>query len=107
MSLYSLLGLPSSASAADIERAYRRLARRFHPGINPGDRAAEQMYGRIQEAYRVLGNPESRRDYDRGATTPAARVEAATVAFEGFDFSTPAEGPSAATFAELFADVFQ
>lgn len=107
MSFYTLLGLSSSASAADIERAYRRLARRFHPGINPGDRAAEQMYGQIQEAYRVLGDPEARRAYDRGTSPPVARVEATVAAFEGFDFSAPAEGPSAATFAELFADVFQ
>jgi molecular chaperone DnaJ len=107
MSFYSLLGLSSSASAADIERAYRRLARRFHPGINPGDRAAEQMYAQIQEAYRVLGDAERRREYDRGTSPPVARVETTAVAFEGFDFSAPAEGPSAATFAELFADVFQ
>ncbi|MEO8480961.1 MAG: J domain-containing protein [Acidobacteriota bacterium] len=107
MSLYSLLGLSSSATGAEIERAYRRLARRFHPGINPGDRAAEQMYGQIQEAYRVLGSPELRREYDRGASMPAARIEATAAAFEGFDFTAPAEGASAATFAELFADVFQ
>jgi len=107
MSFYTLLGLSPSASAADIERAYRRLARRFHPGINPGDRAAEQMYAQIQEAYRVLGNPESRREYDRGVSIPVARIEATAVAFEGFDFSAAAEGPTAATFSELFADVFQ
>lgn len=106
MSLYTVLGVSASASEAEIERAYRRLARRFHPGINPGDRVAEQMYEQIQEAYRVLGDAERRRDYDRGAAAPAVRVDAA-VSFEGFDFSSPAEGALAATFSELFAGVFQ
>jgi molecular chaperone DnaJ len=107
MTLYSLLGVSSSASTAEIERAYRRLARRFHPGINPGDRAAEQMYVQIQEAYRVLGDADRRRAYDQGAAPSVARIEGSAVAFEGFDFSALAEGPRAATFSELFADVFQ
>ncbi|MEO7190636.1 MAG: DnaJ C-terminal domain-containing protein [Vicinamibacterales bacterium] len=107
MNFYSLLGLPETASEADIERAYRRLARRYHPGVNPGDRLAEQMYQQIQAAYRVLADAERRRAYDRGTrVAPEAPVQA-SVAFEGFDFSTPAEGPLAATFSELFADVFR
>jgi len=107
MDLYALLGLVETASGADIERAYRRLARRYHPGVNPGDRLAEQRYQQIQEAYRVLTDAERRRAYDRGgAPAPEPRIEA-SVAFEGFDFSTPAEGPLAATFSELFADVFR
>ena len=106
MDLYSLLGLSRAASADEIERAYRRLARRYHPGINPGDRVAEEMYRQIQHAYTVLADLDRRREYDRGAGRGAVQVEAA-VSFEGFDFSTPAEGPLAATFSELFADVFQ
>lgn len=106
MDLYALLGLTRSASAAEVERAYRRLARRYHPGVNPGDRVAERMYEQIQEAYRVLSDPARRSDYDRGLRLVDVPAEA-TVAFEGFDFSAPAEGPLAATFSELFADVFQ
>jgi molecular chaperone DnaJ len=106
MSLYSLLGVAPSASPAEIERAYLRLVRRYHPGINPGDRVAAEMYRQIQDAYEVLADPDRRRDYDRGHTEPVTRVEA-EVSFEGFDFSAPAEGPLAATFSELFADVFQ
>src|SRR5260221_9834430 len=64
MDLYSLLGLAPGASPADIKRAYRRLARRYHPGINPGDRAAESLYGRIAEAYETLADPDRRRAYD-------------------------------------------
>ena len=107
MDFYSLLGVARSASDAEIERAYRRLARRHHPGVNPGDRVSEEMYRQVQDAYGVLGDPGRRREYDHGSIgAPVDRIEA-TVAFEGFDFSAPAEGPMAATFSELFADVFQ
>ena len=110
MDFYALLGVARAASADEIERAYRRLLRRFHPGVNPGDRAAAEMYRQVQQAFDVLGDLERRRDYDRGAARQplAATVPAGTpLAFEGFDFSFTAEGPMAATFTELFSDVFQ
>ena len=108
MDLYGLLGLSRVASSTDIERAYRRLARRFHPGLNPGDRVAAEMYAQILEAYDVLGDPDRRRDYDRGQGSRApAPVDETSVSFQGFDFTAPAEGGAAATFSELFADVFQ
>jgi molecular chaperone DnaJ len=108
MDLYARLGVTRAASAADIDRAYRRLARRYHPGVNPGDQAAADLYRQLQEAYAVLADADRRGEYDRGAraATPVEAVRA-TIAFEGFDFSGAAEGPVAATFAELFADVFQ
>ncbi len=107
MDLYRLLGLDRSATTDDVERAYRRLARRHHPGVNPGDRLAAEIYRQVQQAYAVLSDLEQRQAYDRGsARSPGAPVEAA-VSFEGFDFSAPAEGALAATFSELFADVFQ
>ena len=64
MDLYSLLGLSASASAADIRRAYRRLARRYHPDINPGDRMAAAQFRQISEAYETLSDPDRRRRYD-------------------------------------------
>lgn len=107
MDLYQVLGVPRNAAPADVERAYLRLARRYHPGINPGDGVSAELYRRVQDAYAVLGDPDRRRDYDRGgAPVPVATVETA-VAFEGFDFSSLAEGAAAATFSELFSDVFQ
>jgi molecular chaperone DnaJ len=106
MDLYTLLGLTRAATSEDVERAYRRLARRYHPGINPGDRVAEELFRQIQQAYDVLADLERRRDYDRGVAALPTTVEA-TLSFDGFDFSAPAEGPAAGTFAELFADVFQ
>ena len=107
MDFYALLGIARTASADQIERAYRRLARRYHPGINPGDRVAEEMFRQITQAYQVLGDAARRGDYDRGVRDLPVPDVTATVAFEGFDFSAPAEGASAATFSELFAGVFQ
>ncbi len=52
MDFYVILGLEQNASPADIKRAYTRLARRYHPGINPGDPAAESLFQRISEAYK-------------------------------------------------------
>lgn len=104
MDLYALLGLAADASPADIKRAYRRLSRRFHPDLNPGDRAAEAFYQRISEAFETLSDPERRRRYD---TSEVAAAPAATASFEfaGFDFSVGTHGTQAATFSELFADV--
>jgi molecular chaperone DnaJ len=108
MDLYEVLGVSRAASGDQIERAYRRLARRYHPGVNPGDRVAEERFRQLEVAYGVLGDRDRRHEYDHGAAVPAAIVAVeATVSFEGFDFSSPAEGPGAATFSELFADVFQ
>jgi molecular chaperone DnaJ len=104
MDLYSLLGLAPGASAADIKRAYRRLARRYHPDINPGDRAAETLYKRISDAYETLVDPERRRAYD-AAEPPSADAVTASFEFSGFDFSSGAHGAQAATFTELFAEV--
>ena len=71
MDLYALLGLAPGASIAEIKRAYRRLARRYHPGINPGDRAAEALFHRITEAYETL-TPEQRAEKVKYA--PGANV---------------------------------
>lgn len=62
---YSVLGMRRNASDKEIKQAYRRLARQYHPDVNPGDAAAEQKFKEISEAYSVLSNPESRKKYDR------------------------------------------
>src|SRR6188474_975163 len=105
MDLYSLLGVAPGASPADIKRAYRRLARRYHPGINPGDRAAEALFHRITEAYETLTDPARRQQYDAGGKVPANSATGASFEFAGFDFSIAAHGAQAATFTELFAEV--
>lgn len=61
---YATLGVPKSASEKDVKQAYRRLARKFHPDVNPGDQSAEARFKEINEAYEVLGDREKRKKYD-------------------------------------------
>jgi DnaJ-class molecular chaperone len=62
---YKTLGVSREASPADIQKAYRSLARKYHPDVNPDDKAAKQRFKEIQEAYEVLNDPEKREMYDR------------------------------------------
>jgi DnaJ-class molecular chaperone len=61
---YKILGVSRSASAEEIKKAYRRLARKYHPDVNPGDKTAEARFKEINEAYEVLSDPEKRQKYD-------------------------------------------
>ena len=61
---YAALGVPKTASEADIKKAYRKLARTHHPDQNPGDEAAEKKFKEISEAYAVLSDPQERQEYD-------------------------------------------
>jgi len=62
---YDILGISHSASEKDIKKAYRRLARKYHPDVNPGDKTAEEKFKQINEAHEVLSNKENRRKYDQ------------------------------------------
>lgn len=105
MDFYILLGVKREATPEDIKRAYRRLARRFHPDINPGDREAASRFRQIADAYETLIDPDRRRRYDSGAVLHA-RHDASSFGFAGFDFSGPVSGHHATTFGELFEEVF-
>jgi molecular chaperone DnaJ len=67
--LYKVLEVSKEASQEEIRRSYRRLARKYHPDANPGDRKTEERFKEIQQAYEVLSKPEKRREYDEGPRT--------------------------------------
>ncbi len=62
---YKVLGVPKSASADEIKKAYRKQARKYHPDVNPGDKEAERKFKELNEANEVLSNPENRTKYDK------------------------------------------
>jgi molecular chaperone DnaJ len=63
--LYEVLGVTKSASESDIKKAFRKLARKYHPDVNPGDKAAEQRFKEINGAYEILSDPDKRKQYDQ------------------------------------------
>src|SRR4051812_49980964 len=97
---YQVLGIKRDAKPEEIKKAYRRLARKYHPDVNPGDKAAEERFKLITEAHEVLSDPKKRKVYDRfgqysdqladaaarGATGPGAGGP--PFDFTGFDWST-------------------
>ena len=83
---YDVLGVPKGAPESDIKKAYRKLARKLHPDVNPGDSSAQKKFQEVQEAYEVLQDSEKRKAYDRfGHAGP--RVEEPPEGAHGFDFS--------------------
>lgn len=110
---YKILGVDKKASVADIKKAYRKLARKYHPDLNPNDKDAETRFKEIQEAYAVLKDPKKKKQYDEygtvGETPPwgeagrgASRQWEGGGGFQGFDFSE--YGTS--SFQDFFKDIF-
>jgi molecular chaperone DnaJ len=112
---YETLGVPRKASAKDIRTAFRKLARKYHPDLNPGDKAAEEKFKQLQEAYDVLSDSKKRQMYDQygfysdnvptGDYGPGAEAGGQNVNFDfgGFDFGGQ---PTGSTFRDLFGQFF-
>jgi molecular chaperone DnaJ len=114
---YETLGVRRDASQEEIRKAYRRLARKYHPDLNPGDKAAEERFKAVQEAYDVLSDAKKRKMYDTygfysesgfpGAGQPGAGPQG--FGFGGFDFSETfggAQGGFGSSFSDLFSQFF-
>jgi molecular chaperone DnaJ len=95
---YAELGVSRDAPGEEIGRAFRRLAAKYHPDRNPGDKQAEEKFKRIAEAYNVLSDPKSRAAYDRGGSH---QVEVDT-GFHGFDTTEDIFS----RFGDIFGDLF-
>ncbi|MFY9554686.1 MAG: J domain-containing protein [Blastocatellia bacterium] len=100
---YKLLGVPRNAKAEDIKKAYRRLARRHHPDVNPGSIDSEDLFKQISEAFEVLSDPKKREIYDRyGYYSEHAAAGAGAAWGPVFDFANF----GAANFRDIFSEVF-
>lgn len=108
--LYAALGVASSASDAEVKKAYRRLARKFHPDVNPGDPGAQKKFQEVAAAYEVLRDPERRRRYDRTGETGSAPEPPPGWGAPGASRSgRGAAGPGfryEGSFEDLFSDLF-
>jgi molecular chaperone DnaJ len=111
---YDLLGVSRKAPQKEIRQAYRKLARKYHPDLNPGDKSAEEKFKQVQEAYDVLSDAKKRQMYDQfGFETPGAggMPEGADPGdvhfdFSGFDFGGGGGG-AGPSFRDLFSQFFR
>ncbi|HIU66082.1 MAG TPA: molecular chaperone DnaJ [Candidatus Caccomorpha excrementavium] len=99
---YEVLGVSKSASEDEIKKAYRQLAKKYHPDMNPGDKTAEAKFKEASEAYAVLSDPEKRKQYDQFGH--AAFDQGAGGGGGGFDFSNM--GDMGDIFGDIFSDLF-
>jgi len=104
---YDVLGVGRGAAPDEIKKIYRKLARKFHPDVNPGDKAAQKRFQEIQEAYDVLRDDEKRRAYDRFGHA-GARMEEPGDSGIPFDFQGfgGGSGGGFADFSSVFGDLF-
>ncbi len=120
---YQILGVKKDAKADEIKKSYRKLARRFHPDVNPNDKSAEEKFKEIQEAYDVLSDDKKRQVFDRfgyyadnldvnspygasyGAGSTGGAANTANYDFSGFNFEPGGSG-GGSSFRDIFSDLF-
>jgi molecular chaperone DnaJ len=111
---YELLGVPRKAPLKEIRQAYRKLARKYHPDLNPGDKSSEEKFKKVQDAYDVLSDTKKRQMYDQfgfdadrvqqgAGGGGAGQSPGVNVDFSGFDFG----GSGGTSFRDLFSQFFR
>ena len=100
---YEVLGVDKNADDAAIKKAYRVLAKKYHPDMNPGDKEAEKKFKEASEAYAVLSDPEKRKQYDQFGH---AAFDGGAGGAGGFDFSGMDMGDIFGSFGDIFGDFF-
>lgn len=106
---YKVLGVTKEATTDEIKKAFRKLARKYHPDVNPGDQKAEEKFKEINEAYEVLSDPEKRKKYDtlgpnwqeQFGPPPGRRTYSSTYRTSPMDFDTGQQG-----FSDFFEALF-
>lgn len=96
---YEVLGVGKDADDAALKKAYRQVAKKYHPDMNPGDEVAEKKFKEASEAYAILSDPEKRRQYDQFGHAAFENGAGGAGGFGGFDFS-------GADFSDIFGDIF-
>ena len=100
---YEVLGVDRNASDAALKKAYRALAKKYHPDMNPGDKEAEKKFKEASEAYAVLSDPEKRRQYDQFGHAAFEGGAGGAGGFGGFDFNSADMND---IFGDIFSDLF-
>jgi DnaJ-class molecular chaperone len=111
--LYSVLGVAKSASAEDIAKAYRKLAKKLHPDLNPGDKKAEEKFKQVTAAYDILGDEAKRRRYDLGEIDASGQERPQQRYYreyaggeDGARYRSTAGYEDLGAFSDLFGDLF-
>ena len=100
---YEVLGVSKTASDSELKSAYRKLAKKYHPDMNPGDKEAEKKFKEASEAYAVLSDAEKRRQYDQFGHAAFEQGGGGAGGFGGFDFNG---GDMGDIFGDIFGDLF-
>jgi molecular chaperone DnaJ len=117
---YNILGVKKDAKPDEIKKSYRRLARKYHPDVNPNDKTSEEKFKEVQEAYDVLSDEKKRKVFDRfgyyadnldvnspfGAGARGTGAGAGGFDFSGFSWETEQTGAGGSSFRDIFSDLF-